>query len=300
MHHKMKEIGADFLLLLVAIAWGSTFFIVQDAVEQTPVYTFLFWRFFIAALLMGLIAYKQWKYLNQAVLLAGGALGLFMFLGYAFQTFGLKYTYSSTVGFITGLNVIVVPFASYLIFKHKASIYSILGAITASIGLYYLTLNSEIGFSLGEFYAFVCAIMFALHIVFTDHLSKKHNIHLLVSIQFFTVALCSSIGGWVMEGSIVPPKVDELLINAIVITVIFATIFAFWVQTAMQRFTTAAKTAIIFTIEPVSAGVFGYFFAGEVLSGSQLAGAVLILSGMLLAEVGSYIALWIFKKKHAH
>ncbi len=300
MHSKMKEIGADFLLLLVAIAWGSTFFIVQDAVEQTPVYTFLFWRFFIAALLMSLIAYKQWKYLNQGVLLAGGALGLFMFLGYAFQTFGLKYTYSSTVGFITGLNVIVVPFASYLIFKHKASIYSILGAITASIGLYYLTLNSEIGFSLGEFYAFVCAIMFALHIVFTDHLSKKHNIHLLVSIQFFTVALCSAIGGWVMEGSIMPPKIDELLINAIVITVIFATIFAFWVQTAMQRFTTAAKTAIIFTIEPVSAGVFGYFFAGEVLSWSQLAGAALILGGMLLAEVGSYIALWMFKKKHMH
>jgi len=300
MHSKMKEIGADFLLLLVAIAWGSTFFIVQDAVEQTPVYTFLFWRFFIAALLMSLIAYKQWKHLNQGVLLAGGALGLFMFLGYAFQTFGLKYTYSSTVGFITGLNVIVVPFASYLIFKHKASIYSILGAITASIGLYYLTLNSEIGFSLGEFYAFVCAIMFALHIVFTDHLSKKHNIHLLVSIQFFTVALCSAIGGWVMEGSIMPPKIDELLINAIVITVIFATIFAFWVQTAMQRFTTAAKTAIIFTIEPVSAGVFGYFFAGEVLSWSQLAGAALILGGMLLAEVGSYIALWMFKKKHAH
>jgi len=300
MHSKMKEIGADFLLLLVAIAWGSTFFIVQDAVEQTPVYTFLFWRFFIAALLMSLIAYKQWKYLNQGVLLAGGALGLFMFLGYAFQTFGLKYTYSSTVGFITGLNVIVVPFASYLIFKHKASIYSILGAITASIGLYYLTLNSEIGFSLGEFYAFVCAIMFALHIVFTDHLSKKHNIHLLVSIQFFTVALCSAIGGWVMEGSIMPPKIDELLINAIVITVIFATIFAFWVQTAMQRFTTAAKTAIIFTIEPVSAGVFGYFFAGEVLSWSQLAGAALILGGMLLAEVGSYVALWMFKKKHAH
>ncbi len=300
MHHKMKEIGADFLLLLVAIAWGSTFFIVQDAVEQTPVYTFLFWRFFIAALLMSLIAYQQWRYFNKAVLLAGSVLGVFMFLGYAFQTFGLKYTYSSTVGFITGLNVIVVPFASYLIFKHKASLYSILGAITASVGLYYLTLNSEIGFSLGEFYAFVCAIMFALHIVFTDHLSKKHNIYLLVAIQFFTVSVCSSIGGWVMEGSIVPVKIDELLINAIIITVIFATIFAFWVQTAMQRFTTAAKTAIIFTIEPVSAGVFGYFFAGEVLSMTQLAGAALILGGMLVAEVGSYIALWIFKAKHSY
>lgn len=90
-----------------------------------------------------------------------------MFLGYAFQTFALTYTYSSTVGFITGLSVIVVPFASYLIFRHKASIYSVLGAIILAIGLYYLTLNSEIGFSLGEFYAFICAMMFALHIVLT-------------------------------------------------------------------------------------------------------------------------------------
>ncbi len=300
MHYNIKELGADFLLLLVAIAWGSTFFIVQDAVGETPVYTFLFWRFFLAALLMSLISYKHLKNLNKEVLKAGGVLGLFMFLGYAFQTFGLKYTFSSTVGFITGLNVIVVPFASYLIFKHKASIYSLIGAITASVGLYYLTLNSEIGFSLGEFYAFVCAIMFALHIVFTDYLSKRHNVYLLVSIQFFTVALCSLVGGLVMDGNIMPAKVDELLINAIVITVLFATIFAFWVQTAMQRFTTAAKTAIIFTMEPVSAGVFGYFFAGELLSWMQMFGAALILGGMLIAELGSYIALWLFKNKHAH
>ena len=300
MHYNIKELGADFLLLLVAIAWGSTFFIVQDAVGETPVYTFLFWRFFLAALLMSLISYKHLKNLNKEVLKAGGVLGLFMFLGYAFQTFGLKYTFSSTVGFITGLNVIVVPFASYLIFKHKASIYSLIGAITASVGLYYLTLNSEIGFSLGEFYAFVCAIMFALHIVFTDYLSKRHNVYLLVSIQFFTVALCSLVGGLVMDGNIMPAKVDELLINAIVITVLFATIFAFWVQTAMQRFTTAAKTAIIFTMEPVSAGVFGYFFAGELLSWVQMFGAALILGGMLIAELGSYIALWLFKNKHAH
>lgn len=300
MHHKVRELGADFLLLLVAIAWGSTFFIVQDAVKETPVYTFLFWRFFLAGILMTLISYKYLRFFDKEVLKAGALLGLFMFLGYAFQTFGLKYTYSSTVGFITGLNVIVVPFASYVIFKHKASIYSIIGAIAASVGLYYLTLNSEIGFSLGEFYAFICAIMFALHIVFTDYLAKRHNVFLLVSIQFFTVAFCSMFGGFVMEGSIVPPRVDELLINAIVITVLFATIFAFWVQTAMQRFTTAAKTAIIFTIEPVSAGVFGYFFAGELLSISQLFGALLILVGMLIAELGSYIALWMYEQKHSH
>jgi len=286
--NKVKELGADFLLLMVAIAWGSTFFVVQAAVNETPVYTFIFWRFFLAGLLMTAISFKQLRYLNWDVLKAGTLLGLFMFLGYAFQTFALTYTYSSTVGFITGLNVIIVPFISYLIFKHKASMFSSLGAIIASVGLYFLTLNSEIGFSLGELYAFICAIMFALHIVFTGYLSRKHNVYLLVSIQFLMVALCSLIGGFVLEGSIVPPRIDGLFINAIAITVIFATIFAFWVQTAMQRFTTAAKTAIIFTMEPVSAGIFGYYFANELLTFSQICGAVMILGGMLIAELGSY------------
>ena len=286
--NKVKELGADFLLLMVAIAWGSTFFVVQAAVNETPVYTFIFWRFFLAGLLMTAISFKQLRYLNRDVLKAGTLLGLFMFLGYAFQTFALTYTYSSTVGFITGLNVIIVPFISYLIFKHKASMFSSLGAIIASVGLYFLTLNSEIGFSLGELYAFICAIMFALHIVFTGYLSRKHNVYLLVSIQFLMVALCSLIGGFVLEGSIVPPRIDGLFINAIAITVIFATIFAFWVQTAMQRFTTAAKTAIIFTMEPVSAGIFGYYFANELLTFSQICGAVMILGGILIAELGSY------------
>lgn len=297
--NKLKELGADFLLLMVAIAWGSTFFVVQTAVNETPVYTFLFWRFSLAGLLMALISFKQLRYFNLEVLKAGSLLGLFMFLGYAFQTFALTYTYSSTVGFITGLSVIVVPFATYLIFKQKASMFSTLGAIIAATGLYFLTLNNALGLSLGELYAFVCAIMFALHIVFTGHLSRKHNIYLLVTIQFFMVGVCSFVGGLVMEGSIVPPRVDSLLINAIAITVIFATIFAFWVQTAMQRFTTAAKTAIIFTMEPVSAGIFGYFFANELLTFPQICGAVMILGGMLIAELGSYYMEQYRKRKNA-
>lgn len=297
--NKLKELGADFLLLMVAIAWGSTFFVVQTAVNETPVYTFLFWRFSLAGLLMALISFKQLRYFNLDVLKAGALLGLFMFLGYAFQTFALTYTYSSTVGFITGLSVIVVPFATYLIFKQKASMFSTLGAIIAATGLYFLTLNNALGLSLGELYAFVCAIMFALHIVFTGHLSRKHNIYLLVTIQFFMVGVCSFVGGLVMEGSIVPPRVDSLFINAIAITVIFATIFAFWVQTAMQRFTTAAKTAIIFTIEPVSAGIFGYFFANELLTFPQICGAVMILGGMLIAELGSYYMEQYRRRKNA-
>ena len=299
MNYKLRELGADFLLLMVAISWGSTFFIVQAAVNQTPVYTFIFWRFLSAGILMLIISLRQWKAFNKEAIKAGAILGIFMFLGYAFQTFALTYTYSSTVGFITGLSVIIVPFLSYLVFKHKASIFSSMGALTAAIGLYFLTANNEIGLSLGEVYAFICAIMFGLHIVFTGHLSRHHNVYVLVCTQFLTVALCSFVGGLFLEGSIMPEAWTELFIEALSITVLFATIFAFWVQTAMQRFTTAAKTAIIFAMEPVSAGVFGYFFAHELLNFTQVCGALLILGGMLIAELGSYIYAYI-KAKESH
>ena len=142
---------------------------------------------------------------------------------------------------------------------------------------------------MGEIYALICAAMFALHIVFTDRYSKRYDVLLLVTVQLFTVAVFSLLASVLFDGSFIPAKVDSTFIRAIVVTVLFATVFAFGIQTAMQRYTTPAKTAIIFTIEPVSAGVFGYLFAGEVLSSVQLAGAFLILFGMVSAELGTYL-----------
>ncbi len=287
---KIKEFGADFSLLLVAVCWGGTFFIVQDAIEDTPVYIFLFWRFLIATVLMGLFSFKEFKKLDKATLKAGIVLGIFMFLGFATQTFALTYTYSSTVAFITGLNVVIVPFAVFLIFKKKASVYSLFGAVCAVIGLYFLTDNEALGgFGYGEFYALICAAMFALQITFTDVYAKRHSAFLLVTIQFLVVTVLSFFGAFTVDGYIMPNSFDGVFLEALIITVIFATIFAFFTQTVMQKFTTPAKTAIIFTMEPVSAGIFGYYFAGEQFYAVQLIGAGLILFGMLSAEIGTYL-----------
>ena len=285
---KIREYGADFLLFLVALAWGSTFFIVKEAVESTPVYIFLFWRFLFAFLLMALVSYKRLRSVDFATLRAGSVLGVFMFLGFAFQTFGLTMSLSSTVAFLTGLNVVIVPFLLYIIFKTKASLYSVFGAIIAAIGLYFLTYGGKLGFGLGEAFAFICAVMFALHIVFTDRFSKKYDVMSLVAIQLGIVALLSFVASLSFDGYLMPKELNSTLIYALIATVLFATVFAFWVQTSMQRFTTPAKTAIIFTMEPVSAGIFGYLFAGEVLSKAQLFGAFLILFGMISAELGTY------------
>ena len=110
MRSKLYELRADLLLLSVAIAWGVTFLMVQDAINSTPVYAFLFFRFGIASILMFFIAYKYLNQINKRTIFYGVILGTFLFSAFATQTFGLLYTKSSIVAFITGLNVIFVPF----------------------------------------------------------------------------------------------------------------------------------------------------------------------------------------------
>ncbi len=294
MKSKIKEYSADLLLVFVALLWGCTFLPVQKTVEENPVYLFLFWRFLLATALMALFSLKHLQKADYASVKGGIIIGIFLFLGFAFQTFGLGHTYSSTVAFITGLNVVIVPFLVFMFFKTKPSRYSIVGAFIAAFGLYFLS-SSELGFGLGEGLSFVCSIMFAAQIALTDYYAKRCNIYVLVVFEFLVVMVLSFFSSLIFDGRILPIALNETFISSIVITAVFATVFAFFVQTAMQRYTTPTKTAIIFTLEPVSAGLTGYLFANEVLSLWQTFGVFLILFGVLCAEIGSQVVKKFFK-----
>ncbi len=282
---KSLEHRADFLLLTVALAWGVTFLMVQDAIKNVPVFSFLFWRFLLASVLMFFISYKFIKLIDIDTFKYGVILGVFLFLGFATQTFGLVYTKSSIVAFLTGLNVIIVPFLAYVLFKFHIRLMVILASFLAVIGLYLLTLSGELSFSLGELLAISCAIFFALQILFTGIYSRKVNVYNLVLVQFFVVTFLSLLFSLALEPVTFNVEFDYVFVKALIITAIFATVYAFLIQTYMQQFTTPTKTAIIFTMEPVSAGFYGYFVGNELLSINQIYGAVIIIIAVLLAEI---------------
>lgn len=282
---KLLEFRADFLLLTVAIAWGVTFLMVQEAIESVPVYAFLFWRFAIATILMAIIAYKYFNELNKATIIYGVILGIFLFSGFATQTFGLAYTKSSIIAFLTGLNVIIVPFIAYFFFKQHVRKMVFIGSILAVIGLYMLTMSGTLTLGLGEILGLICAAFFALQIAFTDLYSKRVNVFLLVLFQFITVTSLSLLFSLSLDEVTFNLDFDYLFLKAVLITSIFATVYAFLVQTYMQQFTTPTKTAVIFAMEPVSAGIFGYFVGNEILTAVQVYGAVLIVFAVILAEI---------------
>jgi len=284
---RIKPYQADLLLLLAAISWGTTFILVQDAIRDVPVYTFLVWRFGLAFLLMLLIHVRRLPQLDQPTLIAAMVLGGLNFGAYAFQTYGLTLTLSSSVAFITGLFVVLVPLIAFFAFGQRVARSVWVGSIMALIGLWLLTTQGALRAGWGEAYTFVCAILFALHVLYTDRFSRRYNVPLLVTFQFGTMALGSMLLGISTNHTLMPPAFPPSFVIGLIATVIFATIFAFWVQTSMQRYTTPSRTALIFTMEPLSAAIFGYFYGGEVLDALQWIGGGLIIAGMLFAELGS-------------
>jgi len=293
MRNKLYEFRADLLLLTVAIAWGVTFLMVQDAISTTPVYAFLFFRFTLASILMFIISYRFLNELNKKTILYGVILGILLFSAFATQTFGLIYTKSSIVAFITGLNVICVPFLTYLFFKDKIKLNVLIATFIAVIGLYLLTMSGTLEFEKGEFLTLICAILFALQIIFTGKFSKQVNVFMLVLFQLITVSILALIFSLSLDSATFNISYNYAFFKAVIITAIFATVYAFLIQTYMQQFTTATKTAIIFTMEPVSAAIFAYFTANEVLTIVQFIGAVLIILATLIAELK-------FNKKSIH
>lgn len=282
-----KGVLADLALIFIAIMWGITFLPMAKALQSNGVFTILFYRFAFASILL-LPFWFMWGRtgFSWASLGRGAVLGLFLFLGFATQTFALKYSLSSAVAFITGLNVIFVPFIVLVLFKQALSVYAKIGAALAAVGLYFLS-AAEFGLGLGEVLSTLCAIFYSFHIIYIGRFAPKSELYTLVLTQFIAVALLSFVGAFWLENKAIAVW-NEIFIFTLIITTFFATFVAFLVQNWAQKYTSAVKTALIFTLEPVSAGLIGYFF-GERLSPLQLMGAFMILAGIILSELGSFL-----------
>ncbi len=282
--------------------WGATFVMVQEAVTGFPVFAFLSLRFILAtAVLLPLFLRfrRSWQPGNvgaassavvlsekvgtsQTSLLPGIIIGLALFAGYAFQTFGLRATTPAKAGFITGFSVVLVPLGETLFLRRPPSRNAIFGVGLAAVGLALLSLQSDLSVSFGDLLVLCCAIAFAAHILLIGHFAPSWPPLRLAFVQIATVAVVSSLAALSVDRPIGWPPGNVWFAAAF--TGLFATALAFFIQSRAQQATTSTHTALIFAAEPVFAGIFSFLLIGEVLGPRQILGCVLILAGMLAAE----------------
>jgi drug/metabolite transporter (DMT)-like permease len=272
---------ATAALILVTAVWGVTFVQVKDAVELYPLAAFLAVRYAIASATLAAPAARRLRGLGREGLAAGGLLGALVALGIGLQTAGLERTTVTNTGFITGLYVLFTPLLALALFRTP-----IPGELWAAVGLAIvgLALLSGVpgGSGTGDLLVLTSTVAQALQIVMVERYANRFDAFALTFVQVAVACLAFLVIA-IALGDLSVPR-GATVWAALLVTGVFAVAFALLVQVWAQRRVSATRIAIIFSLETVFAGLFGYLLAGDRLGAFGFAGCAAIFAGIVIAE----------------
>jgi drug/metabolite transporter (DMT)-like permease len=269
---------ALFALVAVTAVWGVTFVQVKDAVAIYPLLPFLALRFAIASVALSPGAGRV-RSLGRGGLGAAALAGGLLAVGYVLQTFGLQRTSVSSAGFVTGMYVVLTPLIALALFRLRVGATAWVGVALATGGLAMLA-GVHGGSAGGDLLVLAAAAVYSLQIVLMERYAPLYDaiaftlVEMVVAFAGLSLAAIPTAAvprGWTVWG-------------ALLVTGIFASALGFLVQTWAQRQTSATRTALVFTLEPVWAALFGYTLAGDRLGALGWGGCAVIMAGIVLAE----------------
>lgn len=268
-------------LIAVTVVWGVTFVQVKDAVDIYPLFAFLAVRYAIATGVLGVVGARRVLTLGRSGLAAGSVLGGLLGLGIGLQTAGLERTTVSSTGFITGLYVVLTPLFGLLLFRTTVGLEVWAGVALSVVGLALLS-GVEIGSPTGDLLVLASAAAQALQILMVERYATRYDAIALTLVQmaacfagFLVIALAL--------GELEVPH-GRTVWGALIVTGVFASALAYLIQVWAQRRISAARIAIVFSLETVFAGIFGYWLADDRLGWLGWGGCAVILAGIVLAE----------------
>ena len=276
------------LLLLIAVTavWGVTFVQVKDTLELYPLFAFLAARFAIAVVVLAVPAAARVRGLGREGLMAGGMLGAFLAAGYGLQTAGLERTTVSSTGFITGLYVVLTPLLGLLVFRQSTRVAVWVGVGLAVAGFALLS-GIDVGEPLGDLLVLVSAVATAFQIILVERYADVYDALALTLVEMAT-ALVGFAAIALALGQIEVPR-GWTVWGALLVTGVFASALGYLVQIWAQRRISAARTALVFSLEVVWTGFFGYVLAHDRLGLAGWIGCALILAGILVSEPAAAI-----------
>jgi drug/metabolite transporter (DMT)-like permease len=271
------------LLALIAVTavWGVTFVQVKDAVAIYPLFAFLAVRYAIATGALALAGGTRVRTLGRSGWTAGALVGSLLGLGIGLQTAGLERTTVSSTGFITGLYVVFTPVFGLALFRTSVAVEVWLGVAFALAGLAMLS-GVPVGTTGGNLLVLASAAAQALQIVALERYARRYDAIALTLVQM-AVCLAIFLVIALALGQLEVPR-GWTVWGALLVTGLFASALAYLIQVWAQRRLSAARIAIVFSLETVFAGIFGYWLSGDRLGWLGWGGCVLILAGIVVAE----------------
>lgn len=292
----MKDLTArqaDLMLFFVAFFWGTGFSVTKVALEiYTPV-QLLFIRFVIASVVSLILFRKKMRTVTKSDIKAGTIMGLFLSVGYIFQTIGLEGTSTGNSAFLTGTNVVMVPFFYWLITKTKPGKNNMVAAALMFLGIILLTVDFDnFGkFNLWDFLTFLCAISFAWQVVATGIFASDKDPAVISTMQILSSTMIFLIAMFIESE---PITISVKGTASMLYLSLVATLLCFLMQTVGQKYTSTTHAAIILSLESVVGSLLGVLLLNEKYSAVTIIGFAIIFFAVITAEVGFN---WMFNKR---
>jgi drug/metabolite transporter (DMT)-like permease len=268
-------------LILVTAVWGVTFVQVKDAIEIYPLLAFLAVRYAIATGVLGIAGAARLRTLGRSGFAAGAVLGALLGLGIGLQTAGLERTTVSSTGFITGLYVVLTPIFGLLLFRTRVAVEVWLGVMLSVVGLAMLS-GVHVGSTAGDLLVLASTAAQALQIVMVERYANRYDAIALTLVEMSTCCL-AFLALALAAGDLSVPR-GRTVWAALIVTGVFASALAYLIQVWAQRRLSAARIALVFALETVFAGFFGFALAGDRLGWLGWGGCAVILAGIVVAE----------------
>jgi drug/metabolite transporter (DMT)-like permease len=286
---RLRAFYPELALVVASFLYGATFTIVQDALDDLTATGFILLRFAIGgAALVPLAVRRGWRGPaarltdSTGVLVACGvALGLTAFVGYVCQNIGLEHTTTSDSAFITGLFAVFTPLIAAVLYRRLPDRSVFISVGLAIIGLFLLT-GAQPSLGFGDAITLVTAFAFGIWFVQNGAWANRFDVVTLTCVELLAIA-AFSLPLVLLDGL---GRLTAQAVFAVVFTGLGCSAFAFSIQIWAQRRVEPARASIINLLEPVVAGFVGYA-VGERLGWGGYLGALIVLAGILVAELGA-------------
>ncbi len=275
------------MLILATIIWGSTFAVVKDTMNSVNEYFLIFMRSIIAALpLLFVTLVKNPKSLfNKEIIKKGAIIGTALGLSYGFQNLGMLYTSAGNSAFIMASNVIFVPIFLAVFYKNRFNGKSLISILIVVFGLALLTYKEGTELNPGDLLTLISAAITALHIIWTGRFVKNSDLLALVTYQFLFAALLAFILSITFSPNSFTLNYSSESWGAMIYLGLLGSLFCYFITVWAQKYVDYLTVTLIFSLEPIFASIFSFYFIGEILGYKQLLGAGLILFGILFFEI---------------
>jgi drug/metabolite transporter (DMT)-like permease len=276
---------SEVVFIGVVAIWGITFVFTKDALEVVGPFAYNTIRMLLGAATLAVLASSDWQRVNRRYLWPSLITGLILFLSYAVQAYGQQFTTASKAGFLTGTNLVYVPILSALLLRRMPSLTAVGGVLLAFLGLFLLSFEvNSLSLAPGDFWIALGGVGWAFYIIALARYSPHLNVITYAALHVFVAALMSGLV-WLFSEPLVVPVTSPALWIGVITTGFLIIGLGTSVQTWVTRLASPTRVALIAALEPVFAAVAGWY-VGEAMTLRIITGGTLIVTGMLLAELG--------------